>query len=485
MGKYIHKFDTVSEFNDYRNENYKQPWLSYTSENDKMDYNEYSAEDYEMLNTPLTFEALEDSTEVVFYQSGIAEDEEQPVLEIEISTDDGNTWITKQAVQYNGAQFVFPTLILNAGEKVLIRGNNAAYGYNSVSEELVVSNGSFFADKSCYVYGNIMSLIGGNSFSTLNTVEDYAFPYLFSDYNDSLDSSWLLSHSSKKLLLPATTLANSCYNSMFYTCSNLAIAPELPATTLAYYCYQDMFHSCTSLTTAPKLPATTLTVGCYTSMFCDCTSLTIAPELPATILAEWCYQGMFQGCTGLTTAPELIATTLVKGCYSDMFASCTSLTTASELPAMTLTRNCYSSMFNNCTSLTTAPALPATTLADYCYSYMFRNCTSLVTAPELPATTLAEKCYNFMFGNCTNLIIAPTLPATTLVNSCYEYMFQGCSNLNYIKAMFTTTPSATYTSNWVNGVASTGTFVKNASASWTVTGASGVPTGWTVETASS
>ena len=32
MGKYIHKFDTVSEFNDYRNENYKQQWLSYTVE---------------------------------------------------------------------------------------------------------------------------------------------------------------------------------------------------------------------------------------------------------------------------------------------------------------------------------------------------------------------------------------------------------------------------------------------------------------------
>ncbi|MBO6272259.1 hypothetical protein J6O48_05695 [bacterium] len=63
-------------------------------------------------------------------------------------------------------------------------------------------------------------------------------------------------------------------------------------------------------------------------------------------------------------------------------------------------------------------------------------------------------------------------------------MFNGCTNLNYIKAMFTTTPSTTYTSSWVNSVASSGTFVKNSAATWDVTGVNGIPTGWTVETAS-
>jgi hypothetical protein len=63
-------------------------------------------------------------------------------------------------------------------------------------------------------------------------------------------------------------------------------------------------------------------------------------------------------------------------------------------------------------------------------------------------------------------------------------MFRNCTSLNYIKAMFTTTPSATYTSNWINGVAATGTFVKNSAAQWDVSGANGVPTGWTFQTAS-
>ena len=89
-----------------------------------------------------------------------------------------------------------------------------------------------------------------------------------------------------------------------------------------------------------------------------------------------------------------------------------------------------------------------------------------------------------MFQNCTSLTTAPELPATTLVQYCYQYMFGGCSNLNYIKAMFTTTPSATYTYNWVSGVAASGTFVKNSAATWDVSGTNGVPTGWTVQTAS-
>ena len=132
--------------------------------------------------------------------------------------------------------------------------------------------------------------------------------------------------------------------------------------------------------------------------------------------------------------------------------------------------------------ITSAPALPATTLADYCYNGMFSGCTSLTSASALPATTLANNCYQNMFRDCKSLMSAPELPATTLVSNCYGYMFQNCSSLNYIKALFTTTPSYSYTNGWVNGVASTGTFVKSSAATWDVTGANGVPTGWTVMT---
>ena len=62
-------------------------------------------------------------------------------------------------------------------------------------------------------------------------------------------------------------------------------------------------------------------------------------------------------------------------------------------------------------------------------------------------------------------------------------MFYGCKLLTYIKAMFITTPSNTYTQNWVSNVVSTGTFVKNSAGTWDVSGVNGIPSGWTVQTA--
>ena len=282
-------------------------------------------------------------------------------------------------------------------------------------------------------------------------------------------------------ILPATILAERCYYAMFYNCTSLTQTPELPATTLASACYNQMFAKCTSLTTGPALPATTLADNCYYAMFLGCTSLTTAPVLPATKLAADCYKGMFQNCTSLTQAPELPATTLANSCYYAMFYNCTSLTQTPTLPATTLVDYCYYGMFIKCASLTAVTGLPATTLASNCYQGMFQNCTSLTQAPELPATTLKPECYFGMFYKCTALTQAPVLPANILETSCYSQMFYDCSNLNYVKAMFTTdTTLSSYLSMWLDGVSSTGTFVKNTNATWSNTDA-GIPSGWTVQ----
>ena len=115
------------------------------------------------------------------------------------------------------------------------------------------------------------------------------------------------------------------FRGMFSNCKSLVQAPSLPATTLANYCYQSMFSGCTSLTSAPQLPATALADDCYSQMFSGCTSLTQAPSLPATTLANYCYYYMFSGCTSLTSAPQLPATTLANSCYRYMFGECRSL----------------------------------------------------------------------------------------------------------------------------------------------------------------
>ena len=177
-----------------------------------------------------------------------------------------------------------------------------------------------------------------------------------------------------------------------------------------------------------------------------------------TLRANYCFRNLFNGSKVRNANNfKLIATTLKLCCYAGMFAN-----SKIELP----------------------PELPATTLARQCYWSMFAGCTSLRETPELLATTLDISCYQTMFKGDTLLTEAPFLPATTLVQSCYSYMFQNCSNLEYIKAMFLTTPSNTYTADWVQNVKRNGTFVKNSSATWDVRGNSGIPNNWTVETAS-
>ena len=191
---------------------------------------------------------------------------------------------------------------------------------------------------------------------------------------------------------------------------------------------------------------------------------------------------LFESDIHLLSAPLLPSTTLANCCYKSMFMECKSLIAAPKLPATILAGWCYAYMFSLCYSLTIAPELPVTTLAMGCYDSMFYYCKSLITAPSLPATTLAEYCYYQMFYCCSNLVTAPELPATSLVSSCYNSMFYNCTQLNYIKALFETTPSRSYTDRWVSGVAATGTFVKNSAATWTTTGVDGVPAGWTVVT---
>ena len=313
-----------------------------------------------------------------------------------------------------------PTINVIEGDKVQFRGSNTQYATSESNYNSFSGSTASFEAK-----GNIMSLIYGDDFKNKLTISStYAFYGLFKNCTGLT--------SAENLILPATSLTNYCYGNMFQGCTSLTMAPKLPATDLAESCYIEMFWNCKSLTTAPKLPATTLTSTCYQNMFRSCSSLTVAPELPATTLADSCYLQMFYDCTSLTTAP-------------------------SALPATTLASNCYSSMFNGCTSLTTAPALPATTLALFCYNSMFAVCTSLTTAPELPATTLGR--------------------------SCYDSMFYKCTKLNYIKCLATDISATNCTSNWVSGVASTGTFVKAADMTSWKTDTSGIPRGWTVQDA--
>ena len=186
-----------------------------------------------------------------------------------------------------------------------------------------------------------------------------------------------------------------------------------------------LFNGCTQLTTAPMLPATKLADNCYEGMFYGCTALTNAPALPATELTEKCYYRMFYGCTALKSAPALPAEQLAKWCYYSMFYGCTALKSAPALPATELADNCYQGMFNGCTALKSAPALPAEKLALFCYNNMFNGCTALTQAPELKASTIKTSCYSYMFDGCSNLSSVTMLAEDVSVE---HYLMQWLKN---------------------------------------------------------
>ena len=219
---------------------------------------------------------------------------------------DGERWSV-----YTSSQNGTPIAILNESQKVFLRGENVSY------------DGVSFTPSGRYeLYGNIMSLIYGESYKGKNAFpgEERKEQYVFRNLFSSSDLT-----SAERLSLPAETLTYGCYDHMFYNCTKLTTAPKLPATTLAGGCYNFMFGGCNELETAPELKATEMTDVCYANMFHGCLSLTKAPKLPATTLANGCYQQMFQGCTSLTTAPELPATTLANHCYLSMFSGCRNL----------------------------------------------------------------------------------------------------------------------------------------------------------------
>ncbi len=96
--------------------------------------------------------------------------------------------------------------------------------------------------------------------------------------------------------------------------------------------------------------------------------------------------------------------------------------------------------------------------------------------------TTIHSCYRFesLFADCVQLIEAPDLPALYLANFCYDRMFAGCVAMKYLMAMFI---DCEYTSNYcqitdmIDPVES-GTFVKNAAATWPDIAV--VKPGWTV-----
>lgn len=157
-------------------------------------------------------------------------------------------------------------VMVSNGDKVRFRGNNEKYA--SGAGKYYCFDGDSGEGENWKVYGNIMSLINGDSFvnTDIPAGGSRQFAYLFKDNASVIDAS--------NLVLPASTRSN-IYQATFSGCVNLEVAPALSGiTTLSQAPFNSMFSGCTSLTTAPDLTFDgTLPTSAYRNMFDGCTGL--------------------------------------------------------------------------------------------------------------------------------------------------------------------------------------------------------------------
>ena len=389
--------------------------------------------------------------------------------DIQYSLDEGATWIP-----LNAGDTVFLEKI---GDKALLRGDNP----DGFSKSLDSYTHFFMTDdysSSIDVSGSVMSLIDGTGRSK-TIPNDFCFYRLFRE-------CIALSHTPE---LPATTLTKDCYREMFYDCYSLFEVDRnlLPAKQMTEECYRGMFKYCIQLTNTPNLPSRKLAPYCYAEMFEGCSFLVedsdpfymnySLPALPAKRLARGCYERMFANCSEVRVIPNIHATEMAPRCYKEMFSGCDDLWDVSGMAvAEKLADSCYMGMFSDCPYVSVSPELSTAELAPYCYAEMFKNSGMREPAP-LPAKQLAEGCYMGMFQG-SRLWRSPEIHAAVTADSCYSRMFSGCQNLCEIRALFTEWPEET--EDWVEGVASKGTFIcpKALAVEY---GTNRIPEGWEVD----
>lgn len=196
-----------------------------------------------------TIESLQDSNTITAIKAS-----SRMSPDIYYSLDDGTTW-SHQTL--SSGTITFGTI--NTGDKIIFKCTISKWAtdWNKYNR--------FNGSKNFKVYGNIMSLLNGDNFTTNSSFESgssFNLTGLFYGTTTIVDAS--------NLLLPATTLYQSSYNGMFRGCTNLVNGPKLlPALDVPKDGYSSMFEGCVKLTEGPEISATTVSGDtALNRMFC-------------------------------------------------------------------------------------------------------------------------------------------------------------------------------------------------------------------------
>lgn len=146
----------------------------------------------------------------------------------------------------------FYALTAATGDIIQLKGNNDRFvGDYTNNPAFKKPRNSTIQTK---IYGNIMSLLEGDNYTTATTLTTNKSFYMLLSDSFAVDV--------KKLILPATTLSDSCYHSMFAYNTQITESPIITGgETLGFECTNLMFFGCTNLNYVKCL--TTNPIGGY------------------------------------------------------------------------------------------------------------------------------------------------------------------------------------------------------------------------------
>ena len=190
--------------------------------------------------TPLTFLPLDDGKITVTFYNGIT-----LAGDIHYTINDGQ----EQTIAKNTAGAY--DIQAKKGDVVQLYSINTSLGGGAVAGTRggtrAIDEGAKYINirpsMKTEIFGNVMSLLKGkDNLEGATAIEaKNAFYGLFAGAEN------LVNNAERQLVLPATTLTESCYQDMFNGCKGIEKAPELPAPKLEKNCYREMFYDCAKL----------------------------------------------------------------------------------------------------------------------------------------------------------------------------------------------------------------------------------------------
>ena len=315
-------------------------WYAAATREYKVIVNKVSAKALENVDksTPLTLVAAEDGKITVTFNNGI-------VLKNDIHyTINGGA---EQTIAKNTSGAY--DITVKKGDVVQFYSINTSLGGSAVASARggtrAVDSGAKYINirpsMKTEIYGNVMSLLlGKDKYKSPSPIEGkYAFYGLFAGAEN------LVTNHIRHVELPATELAEGCYQAMFYGCKGLQRISELPASTLAKNCYKEMFADCSNMSYVRCLASGLSVEGCTKDWLANAGSEVTSEKTVASVtpFPADSNDGTPAGWTNLVLTPvdkvTLNTTNLLLGWGKDM--STTATLTATVSPAYSILSAVY------------------------------------------------------------------------------------------------------------------------------------------------